>query len=162
MPATPISAANRYINPETTSIYWVPTIADKTAPTRSELNAGTELVSDVSASEGWQITSEQVPTPDMGSLFTSSIPGRTSVGESSLTMYADLDGDDARTLMARNTNGFIVWMDGGDTAGRPMDIYPVRVSSVGKVRSVEGGEAATLTIMYSITSEPAEDVAIPA
>lgn len=162
MPATPISSSERYINPETTVVLWVPTIADKTAPTRSELNAGTNLVSEVSASEGWQITSEQVPTPDLGTLFTGSIPGRTSVGDSSLTMYADLAGEDARTLMARNTAGYIVWMDGGDVTGRTMDVFPVRVSSVGKVRSVEGSEAATLSIMYSITSVPAEDVAIPA
>ncbi len=138
------------------------TISDKTAPSRAELNAGINLVSEVSALEGWTINSEQVATPDLGKLFTGSIPGRTSVDDSSLSMYADLEGVDARALMARGTSGFIVWMDGGDVTGQPMDVYPVRVSSVGKVRSVEGSEAATLTIMYSITSAPAEDVLIPA
>lgn len=162
MPATPIADSERYINPETTVVLWVPTMASYASPTRSELNAGTNLVGEVSACEGWQITSEQVATPDLGHLFTGSIPGRTSVEDSSLTMYADLGGTDARTLMARTTSGFIVWMDGGDVAGRLMDIFPVRVSSVGKVRNVEGSEAAALSITYSITRVPAEDVEIPA
>lgn len=162
MAPTPIAASERYINPETTIVLWVPTISDKTAPSRAELNAGTNLVSEVSACDGWQINSEQVATPDLGSLFTGSIPGRTSVDDSSLAMYADLGGADARTLMARGTSGYIVWMDGGDVTNQFMDVFPVRVSSVGKVRSVEGSEAATLQIMYSITSVPAEDVAIPA
>lgn len=162
MAATPIAASTRYINPETTVIYWCPSIATKTAPTRAELNAGTNLVGENSSSEGWNITSNQVPTPDMGNLFTGSIPGRLTAEDSSLSMYADVGGSDARTLMARNTAGFIVWLDGGDVAGRKMDVFPVRVSSVGKTRSVEGEEAAMLTIAYSITSSPAENVTIPA
>ncbi len=161
MAATDITASTRYINPETTKIYWCPSISSKTAPTRAELNAGTSLVNENSAADGWDITSDQVKVPDMGHLFTGNIPGRTSADASKLTMYASLNGVDARTLMPRGTNGFIVWMDGGDVAGYLMDVFPVRVSSVGKKRSVEGSEAATLEIMYSITSAPAENVTIP-
>lgn len=163
MPATPISPATRYINPETTVIYWCPTIASKAAPSRAELNAGTNLAGDNASSEGWNISANQVPTPDMGSLFTGSIPGRLSAEDSTLGMYADLGGVDARSLMPRGTNGFIVWMDGGDVAGRKMDVFPVRVASVAKAnRSVEGEEAQMLAFTYSITSAPAENVTIPA
>jgi hypothetical protein len=38
----------------------------------------------------------------------------------------------------------------------------VRVSSHGKERSTEGKDAALIEIMFSITSEPAENVVIPA
>ncbi len=162
MAATPITASTRYINPETTVILFVTTISNKAAPTRAELNAGYNLVGENSASDGWNITSEQVETPDMGHLFTGKIPGRTSADDSKLTMYASLNGVDARTLMPRGTAGYIVWLDGGDVAGYLMDVFPVRVSSLGKIRSVEGSEAATIEIMYSITSAPAENVAIPA
>jgi hypothetical protein len=162
MVASNIAASTRYINPETTDIYFVTSISSKAAPTRAELNAGTNLVGENSASEGWNISAEQVPTPDMGNLFTGSIPGRLSAEDSSLTMYADLEGVDARTLMPRGTNGFIVWLDGGDVAGYLMDVFPVRVASLGKTRSVEGSEAAVIDIMFSITSAPAENVTIPA
>jgi hypothetical protein len=157
-----ITASTRYINPETTKIYWVPTIGSISAPSRAELNAGTNLVGENSASEGWSISAEQVATPDMGHLFTGSIPGRRTAEDSKLTMYASLNGVDARTLMPLGTAGYVVWLDGGDVAGYLMDVFPVRVASLGKMRSVEGSDAATIEITFSITSAPAENVSIPA
>lgn len=161
MAAPNISASSRYINKGVTRVLWVVTIANKAAPTRAELNAGTDLSNEIQENDGWLIESESVETPDLGRTFTSSIPGSTSAEDSSLTMYADLGGTDARDLMPRGTNGFIVWMDGGDVTGRTMDVFPVRIGSVGKNRTVDD-EAATLTINYNITSEPSEDVLIPA
>jgi len=161
--ATPTVTTQKYINPETTKIYWVPSIADILAPTRLELDAGTDLVLENAASEGWNVTSNQVPVPNMGRKFTGSIPGRITAEDSSLDMYASIDGIDARALMSRDEEGNIVWLDGGDVAGRLMDVFPVQVSSVTKSnRSVEGEEAQMLKFSYSITEEPAENVLIPA
>ena len=161
MAAPSIAAATRFINVGTTKVYWVPSISNKAAPTRGELNAGTDLSSDNNAADGWKTTSDQVETPDMATRFTAKIPGRISADDSSLTMYMDLGGVDARSLMPVDTNGYIVWLDGGDVTGRKMDVFPVRVASHGKTRSVEGKDAATIEIMYSITSQPAENVTIP-
>jgi hypothetical protein len=161
MSAPNISASTRFINKGVTRVIWVDTISDKTAPTRSEINAGTDLAGEIQDLDGWLVESESVETPDLGTTFTGSIPGSTSSKDSSLTMYEDLGGTDARALMPRGTNGFIIWMDGGDVAGRFMDVFPVRVGSVGKNRTVDD-DPATLTINYNITSEPAENVAIPA
>ena len=163
MPATPIASTTKYINPETTVVLWVVSIATKTGPSRAELNAGTNLVGENSACEGWNTAAESVPIPNMGSRFTGAIPGRITAEDSTLSMYADVGGSDARTLMPQDTNGYIVWMDGGDVANRKMDVFPVRVASVAKSnRSVEGDEAQMLTFTFSITSSPAVDVAIPA
>jgi hypothetical protein len=161
MSATAIAASTRTINAGVTKVIWCTSISSKSAPTRSEINAGTDLTGEVRENDGWQVTSNNVEAPDMDTVFTSTIPGRTKVEASSLTMYASDDGSDARSLMPRGTNGFVLWMDGGDVAGRLMDVYPVRVSSVGKVRSAAGDDPATITFMYAITSEPAEDVTIP-
>lgn len=161
MAATAISSSTRYINPGVTKIYFVSSISDKTSPTRAELNAGTDLTGEVSAVAGWIVTGNDVETPDMDSVFTSKIPGRTSADDSSITFYADKTGDDARALLPRGTDGFIVFLDGGDVAGSLMDVYPIRVKSVGKPRSTEGKDPATVEIQFSITSEPAEDVTIP-
>lgn len=161
MAATPIAAETRYFNPETTKVYWCPSIANKNSPTRSELNAGTDLSSAIADVNGWMVSSEMIDVPDMGSRFVSKIPGRISANDSSITFYMDRAGVDARTVMPRDAEGFIVWLDGGDVAGRKMDVFPVTVSSHGKSRSV-GAEPARLTISYAITSEPAENVTIPA
>lgn len=161
MAATPITASTRYINPETTIVLWVPAIANKNAPTRSELNAGTDLSGEIADNSGWSVTSNQSDAPDMGSRFTSKVAGRISADDSSLTMYASEDGIDSRSLMPRDEDGFVVWMDGGDVAGRLMDVFPVTVSSVSKPRSV-GDEVARVVHSFAITSEPAEDITIPA
>lgn len=162
MAATPITQATRYINPGTSKYYFCATISSKAAPTRPELNAGTDLTREVSAIEGWLTTSEQVNTPDGDTRFTATIPGRITAEASSITFYADNTGSDARSLLPRDTAGFIVILDGGDTPGRKMDVFPIRVSSVGKARSVEGSEAATVQVQFAITSEPAENVTVPA
>lgn len=162
MAATPITQSTRYINPGTSKYYFCATISSKAAPTRIELNAGTDLTREVSAIEGWMTSSEQVNTPDADTRFTSTIPGRITAEGSSITFYADNTGTDVRSLLPRDTAGFIVILDGGDVSGRKMDVFPIRVSSVGKARSVEGSEAATVQIQFSITSEPAENVTVPA
>lgn len=161
MVATNISASVRYINPATTAVYWVLLIANKNSPTRGELNAGTNLVNENSAASGWSTKVDQVETPNMASRFTPKLPGRIQADDSSLSMYRDLGGTDAIGLMPVDTNGFVVWLDGGDVGGRKMDIFPVRVASHSKARSTEGKEAAQVEITYAITDQPAENVTIP-
>lgn len=160
--ATPaLTASTRYFDPEITKIYFVPTIADISAPTRTELNTGTDLSGEVAEISGFTVTSEQIAAPDLGSRFTSQVGGRTTAEDSSLTFYSDQQGVDARTVLSRGTDGYLTFMDGGDVEDNLMDVYPITVVSVGKMRSV-GDELARLQIQVSITSEPAEDVAVPA
>lgn len=162
MPATPIAVSTPYIHPGTTKIVWATTVANKAAPSRAEINAGTDLTREIRASEGWGVETEQVDNPDLDTRYTSQIPGRITAEESSLTFRADVTGSDARTLMPRDTNGFVMIFDGGDVAGRKMRVFPVRVGSVSIPVSVEGEDPAEVVISYSITSEPAENVTVPA
>lgn len=161
MAAPKISSSTRFINAGTTVVLWVPAISTKSAPTRGELNAGTNLVNENSAASGWTTKVDQVETPTMDSRFTAKIPGRISADDSSLTMYRDLGGLDAHSLMPVDANGFVVWMDGGDVTGRLMDVFPVRVASHSKPRSTDGKDAAQVEINFSITDQPAEYVTIP-
>lgn len=161
MAATPIAAATRYINPETTKVLWLPALANKNAPTRAEINAGTDLSGDVADNSGWMVTSNQSDAPDMGSRFTGKVAGRISADDSSLSMYASKNSVDARSLMPRDTAGFVLWLDGGDVPGQKGDAFPVTVSSVSKPRSV-GDEPARITFQYAVTSQPAENFTIPA
>jgi hypothetical protein len=162
MPATPAPTANRFFHVGETVVYYLPSIAAANrTPTRAEINAGTELTDEIADLSGWTIQGGEIETPDLGSKFNGKIPGRTSVDDSSFTFYADNRGVDVRSVLPRGTSGFIVICDGGDVAGALADVFPARVRSVGKVRSV-GDEAGRLTIPFSITKEPAENVALPA
>ncbi|MDX2681107.1 phage tail tube protein [Streptomyces sp. NY05-11A] len=158
--ATPINASIRYYRRGTTKVLWVPAISNKSAPTRVELNAGTALESETGAMAGWQTTSGTVPTPALGSRFTPVVGGEITAADSSLTFWASKDGDDVRTLLNREDSGFIVWMDEGDVEAQTMDVFPVTVTSQAKVRELD--QAAQIMAQFAITSEPAENVAIPA
>ena len=161
MAATDISASTRFINKGVTRFIWCDAIADISAPTRSEINAGTDISNEIQEIDGWLVESASVETPDLGHLFTGSITGSTSAEDSSVTLYADIGGADIRDSLSRGDNGFMIIMDGGDIAGRTMDVFPCRVGSLGKNRSVDD-DPATIVINFNITSEPSEDVTIPA
>ncbi|SHI68434.1 phage tail tube protein [Streptomyces sp. 3214.6] len=159
MVATPIAATSRYIPPGTTHYYFVASIANKSAPTRPELDAGTDLTAEIAEVSGFSTTSEQTETPDLGSRFTGKIPGRITADDSSITMYMSSTSNDVRTLLPRDTAGFVVAFSEGDVAGRKMDVFPVKVSGQPKKRDIE--DAATIEIQFTITSIPAENVTIP-
>jgi hypothetical protein len=161
MAATPIAASTRFINPGVTKVIWFPALANKNSPTRAEINAAIDLSPELADCSGWMVSSNQADAPDMASRFTGKIPGRITADDSTLSMYESQNSLDARSLMTRDTNAHIGWMDGGDVPTQKMDIFPVRVSSVGKTRSV-GDDPARLNFGYAITSQPAEDVTIPA
>ncbi|MFF0597924.1 phage tail tube protein [Streptomyces antibioticus] len=160
MAATPISASSRYIPPGTRQYYFVPSIATKAAPSRAELNAGTDLTGEIADVSGFQTTSESQETPDLGTRFTSKIPGRITADDSSITMYASEDSQDVRQLLPRDTTGFIVQFPEGDEAGKTMDVFPVKVASAPKMTDIE--DPAKIEVQFTITSEPAEDVTVPA
>ncbi|MGW0599962.1 phage tail tube protein [Streptomyces sp. NPDC002776] len=158
--STPINASVRYYRRGTTKVLWVPAIANKNSPTRAEINAGTALEGETGAMSGWQTTSGTVPTPALGSRFTPVVGGEITAADSSLTFWASKNGTDVRSLLIREAPGFIVWMDEGDVAGQTMDVYPVTVTSQAKVRELD--QAAQIMAQFAITSEPAENVTIPA
>ena len=160
MAATPIAKATRFFAPEVTKIVFCATVANKSAPTRSEINAGKELSGEVSAVNGFTVSSGLIDSPDYGNRFTSKTPGRTEVADSSLTFYQSQDTNDVRSLLPRNTTGFILMMWGGDVPTQKMDVFPVTVTSAGK--SIPDNADADIVVSFAITSVPAEDVTIPA
>lgn len=162
MPASPISSITKYTSRGSTRIVFCTAVAAPASITRSEINAGTDLSAQIADSSGWSVSSSQIDTPDLDSRYTSTIPGIISADSSTLVMYMDKEGTDARSLMARDTVGFIVIMDGGDIAANKCDVFPVTVSSVSKMRAVAGDKADTMTFSYAITSQPSENVTVPA
>lgn len=160
MAAPAMTPTVRYFRPGTTVILWVPTIADKTAVTRLEIDAGTDLSAEVFQINGFQVMTAAVETPDYGSRFTSSISGAITAPDSSLVTYADITSVDIRTVVQRDDNGFVVIMDEGDVSTLLMDVFPVRVGSVGKLRARE--DPGRHQTDFFITSEPSENQAIPA
>lgn len=166
MTATPLASTNRYIPSGVTQYYWVPTIANKATPTRAELDAGTDLTGQVAAVAGFTTSTDQVDVPDLGSRFTGKIPGRVSAEDSSLTVYIDEDdpSSDIRSLLPRDTTGFVVRFTSGDDDGvsgnKTCDVFPAKVTANSVQPDMDN--PGQTQVSFSITSEPAENVLVPA
>lgn len=162
MSATPVAAPVEYINVGISKVIFCTTIANASSPTRSEINAGTDLTRAVADSSGWSVESNQIDSPNLDDVFTPTISGRTKVADSSLTCYCDVTGSDIRALLPRGTAGYVLWLDGGDVPTRKMSVFPVRVSSLGMVREVKGDTPATMVVSFAVTATPQENLAVPA
>lgn len=161
MPATPIAASDRYFARGKSKIYSLTTVVSLAAPTRAELNAGTDLSPEVAGVSGWLVEATDIETPDLATSFTGKIPGSTSIGEASIDMYADDNGADVRTLLPRGTTAFIYLMYGGDVTGAKMDGFKCRVKSVGKPVTL-GDDASIVTVSFTILTIPSENISVPA
>jgi hypothetical protein len=156
-----LATSERFFAPEISVVRFALEIANILDVQRDELDAATILTDEIADMAGWTVASGTIDTPDFGKRFVRQIGGRINVEASSLTFYADREGVDVRDVLPRDTVGFMIWQDGGDVPGQPMDVFPCRVDALGKVRSVSD-QASQLTGNFSITQVPAEDVEIPA
>ncbi len=159
MPPTPLSATTRYVPPGTRKIYWVTTIATYTAPSRGELNAGIDLSAEVADVTGFTVTSGTTPTPDLSSRFVAEIPGQITAASSGLMFYASSNSADVRTVLPRDTAGFVVFLWEGDVTGQRMDVFPAKVTASAPDGNMQNPERINVT--FSITKIPAVNVVIP-
>lgn len=161
MVATPIAATNRYIAPEVTVVYFMDTVADLTAPTRAELDAGQDLTAEIAAMTGWEIAADRVAVPDLGTRFTGRISGRVNPGDAQIVFYADQATADIRDVLARGDQGFIWIADGGDVPTQKARAFEVDVSAVTPTTDVGGTEGSRIMVDFS-TTRVAEETVIPA
>ena len=159
MAAPPIGGSSRYIPEGVTRFYFVVTIANYLAPSRGELNAGTDLTPEVANAGNWGITSNAVDAPDLATTFTAQIPGKVSVDGSTLDMYASSTSADVRTLLPRNTVGYVVKFPEGDITGQRMDTFPVKVGSQAKPTAF--GNPSVISLVFYVTRNPGENLVIP-
>lgn len=152
----------RFIRRGVTKVRFAPTVADKTAVTRSEITSSVDLTASIADITGWSLEGSMVPVPDMSSTFEKSIPGTDSAADSSLSFYEDDDTDVIETLLPKGTEGNVLMFRKGDKpTSASLDVFPVQVTS----RSAEfsaGNDPARFVVRFSITDEPALDTVIPA
>lgn len=111
---------------------YVPTIADISAPTVTELDAGTPLSHLVTADGlvGFEASTAEIDTSKINSTFDTKRPGRASYSGTLLRMCRQDGTDTVFDLLLRDTQGFIVvrrknvpsgtaW-----TAAQEVEVYP--------------------------------------
>lgn len=152
MPITPLTKTTRFIPQGTSKYLWAPTLANYTAVLLTEIDTTTDLTGEVAAISGFSTTGNQVDVPDAQSRFTKRVPGSVTPDDSSITFYGSKDGDDAGTFFTRDQSGFLIFMDGGNVAAQPMEVFPVTVVSVSRQREITS--ASQVVVSFSITDEP--------
>ncbi len=161
MAPTPLTATLRYIPPGTRKVYWLTTIASyATAVTRAEINAGTDLTNEIAEMSGFSVTSASTETPDLSTRFTAKIPGRITADDSSISFYASSTSADVRTVLPRDTAGFVIILPEGDVPTQKMDVYPAKVASTAVDTAMEDPEK--INIAFTVTRIPALNLTIPA
>lgn len=142
-------------------VYFLPTVLSATtAPTSAEVAAGTDMTGKIADMSGWLLEASKIDTPDLSSRFVSSVPGEQSVKDSGLTFYGDDIGttDAIKTALAVDTIGYVYLCHSGVGVGKPADLFPVRVMSVGNEYSL-GTDPARYMIGFAITAPPRVDIA---
>jgi len=166
MVATAIASAVRYSKTKNSAVYVLTDCADYTSPTRAELDAGTRIdkVIPKDGISGFAGTESTITSDDIFSGDTIALhDGEDWSSGSSITAYADkgytaTNGTDIRSVLAKDSDVFIVLFDSQDTPGLCMDVFPVHIGAHTKSRSSD----STIDIACTFTDVPATDVAVPA
>lgn len=162
MPTPVITASTRYTSIGLTKVYYLPSVASALLiPTRIEMNAGTDLSPEIADWSGWMVSGAQINTPDLSTVFETTISGRVSSPQSSITFYASKTGVDVTAILPRTTVGYIQWLDGGDISGNQCEVYPITVLANGIDRDNKMTAADRVVIQFAITRTPGQNIAIP-
>lgn len=140
--------------------------ADLHAPTAAELNAAVDLTSFIISITA-QSQGNTVPTPNIDTLFETSVPG-TSQASFTADMYRDDAGDTAWDTLPRGVVGYFFISRFGGTgadykpvAGEAIEVWPVRITSR-TASAMASNTAQTFTCVAAVPEEPAEGAKVAA
>lgn len=162
---------SRYIPNENAWIGFIDTLAGTLdAPAAADITGATDLTCDA-ISVNASAQGNSVPTPQLCSLFETSIPG-TSSATFSADFYRDDETDTAWDLLPRGTKGYFIigraGLSGTTAGGKPqpdagdkVEVWPVQVTSRG-AGPITSNTAQMFTLTASVPDEPSEDAVVAA
>ena len=151
--------ANDLLSDGNIKVSWVVSIANKSAPTVAELNAGTGLEQEFLTPDGLEISPETgaIDTSSLGSTFSTSAAGRRGF-ELNLKVKRKTTGDSAHALFTFRAEGFVVvrrhklavsaW-----ATGDKVEVYPVQVGELA-YDPPEENSVTKYTMPMFLTAEP--------
>jgi hypothetical protein len=145
-------------------VAFVPTIADISAPTTTELNAGQLLQSLLipTGLAGFESTVAEVDNTSLASTFDTKLPGRASYSGTSLTLKKQSGATDPvwTLLTTPGTDGFVVIRANGVletvawTAAQQVQVYPVRTADFTPQGYGEANSLERYMVPVMITAPP--------
>lgn len=155
----------RFVRRGVSKFFYLKTVAATSptaGPTRAEITAGVDVTDWIRAVTGFAVTAASIPAPDMGSRFDKTIPGNTSVADSSFTFYESIDDTEVEETFPLLDEGYVYIMLKGD---KPLlaggALYPVRVAARTPGLTADM-TPAEISVGFSFTGDPRTDLVIPA
>lgn len=163
MPARPLAPYPRYFPPGTRKYYWVTSIANQAAPTRAELNAGTDITGQVASVTGFVLqvnVSDVTPLGSSTVLWLNTTTDPSSFGTNEIILYASQNSiDDARLVMPAGSAGFLVFLFEGDITGQLCEVWPANVNEMYFEQATD--TPGEIHFEFTITGAPSQNVTIP-
>lgn len=161
MPATAMPLSQRFFQPGNVGVLFLPAIAATTlVPTTSEVTAGTDVTRELDDWSGWTVSTSFIETKDASTVIRPQLAGAVTFEGSSLTFNGSKNGTDARTIFTRGQTGFILIGDAGVATGKKVDVFPVTVGAVAKLRNLDSTNFK-IRVDFGITAVPVEEVTMP-
>lgn len=154
----------RYVYEGKTDVWWVTTIASKTAPTVAEINAGVNLTNFV-AKDGvsTNFNKNNVDSATIAETFNSQIPGSYG-SDLELVMFRDDTADTAWNLCVYGTNGYVVLRRGVATgaavaAAQKVEVFPASMHEP-TVENAAQDTQVRFVETFAVTSAPAQKATV--
>lgn len=146
--------------------FWVPTLSSLTSPSAAEVNAGDELTGQIADISGFEFSNSPIPTPDLSTTFTTTIPGEDTTQEPQIMFYEDDTTNTLQTTLAKGTSGHVVLFYKGTAGAAPAsgDTAEVwQVISTGPFREYSlGNDPARWGARFTPTAAPVFDAVLVA
>jgi len=149
-----------------TRAYWVTSISNINAPTTTELNAGMDLTSTLTADglAGLNPATADVDTSSLASTFTTNVNGRTSFSNTELTLKRQSGTDTIFTTLVRDTAGYLVVRRSVAQAtawasSQAIEVYPALCEEISRMDPAPN-TVERYKIGLKITSSPALRAAV--
>lgn len=150
-------------------VTWVTSISDTSAPSVSELNAGTAIESKLVAIEGFTPTYNEIDTAKVNDTFDTKSVGSGSYSNSALVIARDDSSDTVATTLiaAEFTSGYLVMRldesaDNAWGASDNVEVYPV---TLGRAATVDPGSRNTILrirVPATINADPVFNATVAA
>lgn len=154
---------SRYMRRGISKARFAPTIANKSAPTTAEINAGIDLTGQMADISGFMFANSPIPTPDLATSFTTQIGGEDTADSSSFTFYEDDTSNPIRTSQAKGVHGYILLfpkLAGASPAtGDKCEVWPVVITGNNRQWSL-GNDPARYVVSYAIEGVPVQDATV--
>ena len=144
-------------------LFYVATVANASAPTSTELNAGTDLTGFLTdGGISTPFDGSIVDASDMSSKFNKTAPGTYGGQPLTLELYRDDSADTAWSTLTRGTSGYIaiarfgLATKGTWAVGDKVDLWPITVITRNPADVVRN-EMQRFSVECAVTAVPLED-----